>query len=203
MITFLPNIILVASSICTPGPTTLCDPTHSGTLENFLGKTSTANIFSVIAILVGIITIAMVVYSGIRMVASQGNEEELTKAKSAFQWSIAGFILIVLAFVIVSAIGNFLGMQNISPGPGAVVSPIGSSDILSLMGVIFTGVASFIGVFSLAIIIVSGFRYITARGNEEQTKKAKSSLTWAIIGLVVVLLGYIIVTAVAKLINAS
>ncbi len=51
--------------------------------------------------------------------------------------------------------------------------------VLSLLGVIF-----------LALTLVSGFKWMTAGGNEEQVKQATKTLKAAIIGLIIVLAAY-------------
>jgi hypothetical protein len=136
------------------------------------------------------------------MIVSQGNEEELSKAKSAFQWSLAGFILVLLAYVIVSALGQFFQYKDIDPNDSTVVvNPIQSGDIYALAGTIFNGVLGIIGLVSMLYIILNGFRYITARGDDEQTSKAKQGLQWAVIGLVVAILAYVIVAAVLSLLG--
>jgi hypothetical protein len=53
--------------------------------------------------------------------------------------------------------------------------------VLSLLGILFT-----------VLIIVSGYQWMTAGGNDDAVKKAKSRMSNAIIGLVIVLAAYII-----------
>ncbi len=53
--------------------------------------------------------------------------------------------------------------------------------VLSLLSVIF-----------LVLIILAGFKWMTAAGNEEQIKKSQSSMKSAIIGLVLILAAYAI-----------
>lgn len=48
------------------------------------------------------------------------------------------------------------------------------------------------GLLSVAFIILGGFQYITAGASKDGTAKAKTTLTYAIIGLVVVLLAIVI-----------
>ena len=61
----------------------------------------------------------------------------------------------------------------------------------------------FLGVFFLVLILVAGFQWMTAEGNEEQLTKAKSRLKNAVIGFVVVLLAYSITTAVINIYGQS
>lgn len=51
-----------------------------------------------------------------------------------------------------------------------------------------------VGIISVAYLIYGGFRYITSAGNEETAEEAKKIIQNAIIGLVVVILSFIIIT---------
>lgn len=53
-------------------------------------------------------------------------------------------------------------------------------------------VLSFVGVLFLILTIVSGFRWMTARGNETEVEKAKTTLTRSVIGLIIVFGAYAI-----------
>ncbi|MFA5024605.1 MAG: pilin [Patescibacteria group bacterium] len=65
-------------------------------------------------------------------------------------------------------------------------------DLRILVGRIINVVLGLLAVIFLALIIFAGFRYMTAGGNEEQTKKAVSLLKNAIIGLLIVLMAWAI-----------
>jgi len=43
-----------------------------------------------------------------------------------------------------------------------------------------------IGIVCVIFIVVGGIQLITAGGNQEQATKAKNTLTWAIVGLILV-----------------
>ncbi len=57
----------------------------------------------------------------------------------------------------------------------------------------------FIGIVAVIAVIYGGYLYMTAGGNAAQVKKGRSVLTWAIIGLVVVLAAAVIVNVVVNL----
>ncbi len=61
----------------------------------------------------------------------------------------------------------------------------------------------FAGLAALIIIIYSGFRYITSRGNQEQIDSAKKSMTYAIIGIVVIFLSFFIVSFISQITGVS
>ena len=50
-----------------------------------------------------------------------------------------------------------------------------------------------VGVIAVIMIIVGGLRFVTSAGNSEGTKNARNTITYAVIGLVVVALAQIIV----------
>ena len=66
------------------------------------------------------------------------------------------------------------------------------SELPVLVGNMLGTALSFIGVLFFALMVFGGFMWMTARGNEEQTKKAMNSITAAVIGLVIVLSSYTI-----------
>jgi len=61
-----------------------------------------------------------------------------------------------------------------------------------LVAKIIQVILGFLAIIFLVLMITAGFRWMTAGGNEEQTKKAIATIKNATIGLVVVLLAYAI-----------
>lgn len=55
------------------------------------------------------------------------------------------------------------------------------------------------GTLSIYFIVTSGFNYIKAFGREEELQGAKKGLTWAIVGLIVVILSYTIVQNIIRI----
>ncbi len=54
------------------------------------------------------------------------------------------------------------------------------------------------GVVALFMIIFSGMRYISSSGDPKAVEAAKGTLTWAIIGLIVILLSFFILTFISS-----
>jgi len=51
----------------------------------------------------------------------------------------------------------------------------------------------FISILALIAIIIGGYQYVSSGGNAEATAKAKSTITWGIIGLIVAFASYVII----------
>jgi glucose uptake protein GlcU len=56
-----------------------------------------------------------------------------------------------------------------------------------------------VGLVALVLIVIGGFRLLIAAGNDNEVQKAKSMITYVVVGLVVALLAYIIVAFVQAL----
>jgi len=54
-------------------------------------------------------------------------------------------------------------------------------------------------VVAVAFIIISGIRYITSNGDQVKIAKARQTITYAIVGLVIVVLSYAIVNFAGKM----
>ncbi|MCF7845720.1 MAG: hypothetical protein K9L85_00605 [Candidatus Peribacteraceae bacterium] len=51
----------------------------------------------------------------------------------------------------------------------------------------------FLALIAMIILIFAGFMYITAAGNDEQAKKAKNTIMWVVVGIIVILIAYALV----------
>ncbi|MCU0679703.1 MAG: pilin [Planctomycetes bacterium] len=70
--------------------------------------------------------------------------------------------------------------------------------VTSELGRIIGYALSFVGVIFLVLMIYGGILWMTAQGNEEQTKKAKTLIVDAVIGLVIVMSAYAITAFVGQ-----
>jgi hypothetical protein len=76
----------------------------------------------------------------------------------------------------------------------------------TMIGRAIEGMIAMMGALFLVLTVYAGFLYMTAQGNEEKVKRAKSILTGSIIGLVIVvgaytLVGYVISNVVTPIVS--
>jgi len=57
----------------------------------------------------------------------------------------------------------------------------------------------FAGVIALILIIYSGIKFISSRGDQNEIDSAKKTLTYAIIGLIIIFLSFLIVQVIGQL----
>jgi hypothetical protein len=62
-----------------------------------------------------------------------------------------------------------------------------------MLSLIFNIIFGIVGVVAVAFIIVGGINYIVSQGDAAKVQKAKSTILYGVIGLVVVLLAFAIV----------
>lgn len=106
-------------------------------------------------------------------------------------------VTIVVGFFCISnlVLADEFGLQTTAGAAGLMR---GQQDLPTLAGNILGTALSFIGVLFFALMVFGGFMWMTARGNEEQTKKALNTITAAVIGLIIVLSSYTITSFVFK-----
>lgn len=77
-----------------------------------------------------------------------------------------------------------------------------SQTVYSIVGSVTTGVLATIAFIFFGLTMYAGLRWLTARGNQEMVEKATSTLTAAIIGLIVTLSAYGLTTFVFSRLQA-
>jgi NADH:ubiquinone oxidoreductase subunit 6 (subunit J) len=90
--------------------------------------------------------------------------------------------------------GIFSGLDLIRSlfGSGISQDTTLSQLILDIIQILLT----FAGPVAVLFVVVGGFYYITSGGNQERAEKGKQTLLNAIIGIVIVVLSYTIVTVI-------
>ena len=81
---------------------------------------------------------------------------------------------------------------------------LGTTDIRTVISQVINIIMGFLGVIAIIIILLGGFKWMTAGGNEEKVAEAKKLMISGVIGLVIVLAAYgIALFVVTALTNAT
>lgn len=136
--------------------------------------------------IIGGIAIFFLVYSGIRIIGSFGNEEVMTKHKKQIGWSLGGLLLVLFAD---NMVRRFFFITDYQTGGISMNVNQGFIDLAGITNFI----ASFVGVFSFVSLIVAGMLWVVNFGNEEITGKAKKIIIYAAVGVLLSVSAYALV----------
>ena len=84
-----------------------------------------------------------------------------------------------------------------NPAPNLFTNKFGT-DFRSIITTVIELALGLTGLVATAFIVLGGYQIIMARGNDEIAKKGRQTLTNAIIGLVIIILSYVIVSIVVN-----
>lgn len=99
-----------------------------------------------------------------------------------------------------SSTGLCLPTNPLTPATGSLVA---SSSVGQLIQRFLDILLTLAGVIAILFIVIGGYQYITSRGAEDQAKAGRKTMTYAIIGLIAILLAYTGVNIVVRLITTG
>lgn len=112
-------------------------------------------------------------------------------------------IAISIALIFITALPSFANATgldsmktNLRSFGGSLGYNSSETDLIGKIGGVINIVLGILGVVAVAYIIYAGFKWVTAAGNEDHVKEAKSTIKNAIIGIAIVFLSYVIINFV-------
>lgn len=130
----------------------------------------------------GFLAFALVIWGGIRYLTSQGEPENIKGAQSTILNALIGLVIALVSTTAVNYIGNQLGGTNASGLPNIAAE--------SALGTILNVVYGIVGSICVLMIALGGFKYVTSRGEPQNTAKAKDTILYALIGVAVVITAF-------------
>ena len=107
------------------------------------------------------------------------------------------FTFLALVVVWVGYINVLLAQQPVEPIPGE------GADLVGWIVTMLQWLIALSGIVAAAILIFNGFMYITASGDEGKIQKATKGITYAIVGLIIAAVAFLIVNFVVQQIEDS
>lgn len=146
-------------------------------------------IYNFMQIFIGVIAILMIVISGIRMVASGGNEDTMGKSKKNIMWAVVGLVVVGISELVVKEI--------VFPDQGSRLPDTQAAAALIVS--ITNFVSGFVATAAVIAYMYGGYLYVMAAGREDQAGKAKKVFIGATIGLLIALAAFAIVNTFISL----
>ena len=140
--------------------------------------------------IVGYVALGFIVWGGYLYMMSSGDPGKAMSAKKTITRAIIGLLIVASAKIIfnaiVSAFGDKQGTQ-ITSGDGLV----------QVMNAINWAIGM-AGVVCVVFVVIGGFTYMTSAGDPAKLQKAKKTIVYAVIGLIIVALSFVITNFVIK-----
>lgn len=161
--------------------------------------------------IVAVLSLIGIIMSGIRMVIAIGNEQAIAHAKKILFWSVAGLVISALALTIINILGGILGFAQSTPlTPTVYAADVGldvanqvnldvfdETEIASRIVQLITSLAVII---ALAVFIFGAIMMIVSLGDDNRVATAKKIMLYAVIGLILIGMAYVIILVVHGLI---
>lgn len=142
------------------------------------------NVISMIFGIVGYLAIGFVMWGGFQYILAQGDVTKTMRGKKTVTNAIIGLALVMTASIISNVISGIIsGARN-------------SGDKFFLE--IFNSAFLWAGIITGIMIVWGGIQYTTSLGDPQKATKAKNTLLYSIIGLVIVILAATIVNTVVN-----
>lgn len=131
----------------------------------------------------------------------------MMKTLARYAVSVVLGFAIALPFVnfpLVQAATGQLEADDLLSSDFADASGLGQGELQSTIGSLIRVALSFLGVVAVVIILLGGFKWMTAGGNDEKVSEAKRLIVAGIIGLAIILSAYAIASfVISSIIGAS
>lgn len=154
---------------------------------------------------IGAFSAIFVVIAGYQYILAAGNPEKLEKAKMGLTWSIGGFVLAISSYAIVLLLQTTLGSKTlISQQPG--LQNLGLLQNVGGRGVLFRLIQlllTFGAAVAVLFLTLGGYRYITSQGNQELAEKAKKTILYSVLGLIIIFVSYVVFLLIAQALNVD
>lgn len=143
------------------------------------------NVVSMILGVVGYLAIGLVMYGGIQFMLGQGDPNKIAKGKKTITNSVIGLAIVMSASIISGAISDIISGFDDPDNP--------EQNGATFFQSIFNKVILWSGIIAAIMIVYGGIQYITSTGNPSAVTKAKTTIIYSVVGLLVVLTAAIIV----------
>jgi len=143
-------------------------------------STTLAGVLGWVYIVIGILAVVFIIIGGLRYVLSNGDSKKLEQARNTITYAIVGLVLAILAYAITQFIVQIVDGSSWQKFRDSVINTL-------IYGV---------GVISVIMVIVNGFRFTTSAGDPSKAKSAREGVLYAVIGVVIAIVAFSIVNFV-------
>lgn len=144
------------------------------------------NVMGLVTGLIGYLAIGFVIWGGILYMIAQGDPGKIAKGKKTILNAVIGLIISMTASILSGAIAGII----------ASARSVAGDDGEDFFQTIFNKAFLWSGIVAVIMIVYGGIQYTTSAGNSAGVAKAKATILYSVVGLLVVILAAAIVNVV-------
>ncbi|MCY3804588.1 MAG: hypothetical protein OXF85_01855 [Candidatus Saccharibacteria bacterium] len=135
---------------------------------------------NLVFIVLGSISLLILVIQGMKYALSLGNSEQVNRARNGIIYSLVGLTVATTAWSLVTfTLDSVTGPETVNGQTSSIVNLLAN----------ISGYLIFItAIISIIVVIIGGFQLVFSEGNSEQAKKARSTIIYAVIGLLIAII---------------
>ncbi|MBQ7202034.1 hypothetical protein IJS18_01430 [Candidatus Saccharibacteria bacterium] len=150
------------------------------------------NVGEAISTVASYLALGFVIYGGYKYMMSSGDPGKAMSGKKILTRAIIGLAICMLSKVIFNAMIAAMGNQQLT-----------MDDSINLLKNLFNWFTSVAGIVAVIFIIVGGVGYMTSAGDPSKLQKAKKTILYAVIGLIIVALSAVIINFVMDIVSKN
>ena len=137
-------------------------------------------VLGLVFIVLGSISLLILVIQGMKYALSLGNSEQVNRARNGIIYALVGLIIAMTAWSLVTfTLDSITGVDTTQHETGSVINLLTN----------ISGYLVFItAIISIIVIIIGGFQLVFSEGNAEKAKNARSTIIYAVVGLLVAII---------------
>jgi len=157
-------------------------------LQNFIWHI-VLNILGIMIRIVGYIAVVMIIYGGFMFLTGGDNPSQVQGARTTILNAIIGLVLSISATAIINLIvSKLMGGASIDPTTGLPSYTNAQTLWTAALNLVYYAA----GAVAVIMLILAGFRYITANGDSNAITKAKNQILYSAIGIIIVFVAFTI-----------
>lgn len=171
----------------TKGDCSIVSPNDVGGLQNFIWRI-VLNGIEMALVITAYIAVFFILYGGFLFITGGSNPSQIENGRKSIFNAVIGLVIAMGSIAVTNFIFNIIGSASTTNSNGITGIPQLTGEQLLQNGL---NIAYFMaGTLAVIVIIIAGLNYVTSGGDTGKVTKAKNMLTYAIVGLVIVLVAF-------------
>lgn len=157
------------------------------------------NIVEILLQLVGYAAVGYVIYGGFKYLTSAGSADRITAGRKIITNALVGLVISFMSVAIVNLVSIGITANNgttceattdgqVDPDCVGIAKVDSGQAIAGVLNTVYFAA----GMAAIIVIIVSAIFYVISQGEPAKIKRAKDGILYALVGLVVILLAFVI-----------